>query len=83
MIPLTLIGAIFASVDLREFGIRSIKLLLRGRIEGRERAGSYLKVWGDPSIPFLSGELKGSHTNMQCLTMRGGITHIHLWFTWF
>jgi len=77
MTPLSLLGSVFGSVSLDEFGIRSMRLLLRGRVEGRERAGNYAREWGVSPAPLRSGKLRGSYSEMQCVS-RYGITHVHL-----
>ena len=77
-----LIGAVIARANFDEFNIRSVRLLLRGRVEGKERACNYLREWGVSPSPLRSGKLRGSYSEMQCVS-RYGITHVHLWFTWY
>jgi len=69
--------AVMSSVDIKSFGIRTIRLLLRGRVEGSERANAYVREWGISPTPLRNGDLTGSQTNLQCVS-RYGITHVHL-----
>lgn len=79
--PLTLMFTIVKSVEIKKFGVAGVKIAFHGKFGGQERAYRFARIWGiNPCL--RNSHLAGSYSSAQCLS-KYGITHIHIWMTYF
>jgi hypothetical protein len=72
---------VMRSLNPKKFGIVGIRIGFHGKFGGRERAYRFYTVLG--ANPCLrNNHLTGSYSTKQC-TSKYGITHVHMWLTYF
>jgi len=80
--PWQFMFTIVRSLDIKKFGVSGIRFGFHGKFSARERA--YRVYWVHGANPCLRNSLlTGSHSSHQSILDQSGVTHIHIWLTYF